>query len=444
MLIRYKLFGSNKFILRLESFLLAFLLPFLFAVPAFTVQPGANVPLPQNDVKTGDEVFVEKYLGMIKGRTVGIITNQTGVLPDGRHIVDVLSKISGVKVVALFSPEHGIRGITAAGATVNDSVDEETGIRIYSLYGKTEKPTREMLKGIDFLIYDIQDVGVRFYTFISTLNLTLEAAAENNIKYIVLDRPDMLRPDMVDGPVLIDSLKSFIGIQPIPSVYGMTPGELATMINDCGCLADDPVHIGGEKRADLTVIRMENYHRKMWYDQTGLRWVMPSPNLPDMRSVEVYPGSVLIEATNVSEGRGTDKPFEYIGAPFMDGKKLARLLNSQHLNGVKFEAVDFTPHTLPSAPRPKWENIICHGVNILVTDRDEFRPVEMGINLVWAINRLYPDSLKIIKAYFDKLAGMPQVRLMLKAGKAPAKIISSWRENTRKFEISRKRFLLYH
>ncbi len=157
MLIRYKLFGSNKFILRLESFLLAFLLPFLFAVPAFTVQPGANVPLPQNNVKTGDEVFVEKYLGMIKGRTVGIITNQTGVLPDGRHIVDVLSKISGVKVVALFSPEHGIRGITAAGATVNDSVDEETGIRIYSLYGKTEKPTREMLKGIDFLIYDIQE-----------------------------------------------------------------------------------------------------------------------------------------------------------------------------------------------------------------------------------------------------------------------------------------------
>jgi len=202
----------------------------LFAV-AFALQVHA-----QGRVKTGDEVFVEKYLGLIKGKGVGIITNHSGTLQDGRHIADVLAKLPDVRVVALFGPEHGIRGTTSDGKPIENTVDQQTGIPVYSLFGQTFKPTPEMLKGIDVLIYDIQDVGVRFYTFISTLDLSLEAAAENHIRFIVLDRPDMLRADFVDGPVLIDSLSSFVGIQPIPSVYGMTPGEFATMINEAHML----------------------------------------------------------------------------------------------------------------------------------------------------------------------------------------------------------------
>jgi len=412
--------------MKLRLFPGVFFLLFLFTYPCYA----------GNIVKTGDEVFVEKYLGLIKGKRVGIITNQSGVLQDGRHIVDILANTPGVKVVALFGPEHGIRGGASAGVMVSSSADQKTGIPVYSLYGKINKPTPEMLKGIDVLVYDIQDVGVRFYTFISTLDLTMEAAAENDIRYIVLDRPDMFRADIVDGPVLVDSEKSFVGIQPISSVYGMTPGELATMINNSGWLKD-------EKKANLTVIKMENYHREMWYDQTRLKWITPSPNLPDMHSVEVYPGCVLIEATNVSESRGTNKPFEYVGAPFVDAEKLARLLNEQHLVGVKFEPVNFTPHTLPWVTQPKWNNQVCHGVNILVTDRNKFRPIEMGINLVWAIIKLYPDSLKIQNIVFDRLVGTPQVRLMLEAGATPPKIIASWQDGTNKFKESRKKFLLY-
>ena len=402
----------------------------LFAV-AFALQVHA-----QGRVKTGDEVFVEKYLGLIKGKGVGIITNHSGTLQDGRHIADVLAKLPDVRVVALFGPEHGIRGTTSDGKPIENTVDQQTGIPVYSLFGQTFKPTPEMLKGIDVLIYDIQDVGVRFYTFISTLDLSLEAAAENHIRFIVLDRPDMLRADFVDGPVLIDSLSSFVGIQPIPSVYGMTPGEFATMINEAHMLT------GGIK-ADLQVVRMENYKRSMWYDQTGLKWVKPSPNLPDMNAVEVYPGSVLIEATNVSEGRGTDHPFETIGAPFIDGKKLASLMNAQHLTGVKYEPTVFTPHSYPWANEPKYEGQRCYGVKIIVTNRNIFKPVEAGVYLVWAIKEVAPEKFKFYPQEFDRLAGTPKVRLQLDAGESPKKIISEWVKESKKFEKLRAKYLLY-
>lgn len=407
------------------------LLLVLFAIGASTL-----AALGQHRVKAGDEVFVDKYLYSVEGKSIGLITNQSGKLPDGRHIADVLSQTPGVKLVALFGPEHGIRGNAPDGKTVSDSVDAKTGVPVYSLYGKTVKPTPAMLKGIDALIYDIQDVGTRFYTFISTLDLCLEAAAENHMKFIVLDRPDMLRSDLVDGPVLEDSLRSFVGIQPITCVYGMTPGEFATMINDSHMLK------GGVK-ADLTVIKMENYQRKMWYDETGMRWITPSPNLPDMESVEVYPGNVLIEGTNVSEGRGTDHPFENIGAPFVDSKKLAALLAQQHLSGVGFEPIDFTPHPFPWATEPKYNGQLCHGVKVTVTDRNVFKPVEMGVILIWAIHKLYPDEFKFHDAEFDRLAGTYDIRLSLEAGKTPEQIVPRWQAGERKFERFRKKFLLY-
>lgn len=395
-----------------------------------------SMSLCQQRVKTGDEVFVEKRLDLVKGKTVGIITNQSGVLQDRRHMIDILAKDPSTKLVAIFAPEHGIRGVASAGKTVNDSIDGKTGIPIYSLYGKTTKPTPEMLKGIDVLIYDIQDVGARFYTYISTLDLTLEAAAENNIKYIVLDRPDVLRSDLVDGPVLDDSLRSFVGIQPIPSVYGMTPGEFATMINDEHLLKDGVM-------ADLTVIKMENYKRTMWYDETGLNWITPSPNLPDMNSVLVYPGNVLIEGTNVSEGRGTDHPFENIGAPFIDSQKLIDLLNNQHIAGVKFEPVEFSPHLFSWATKPKYNSELCHGVKIVVVDRNAFKPVEMGVTIVWAIHELYPEKFKFNDNDFDRLCGTREIRLQLIAGKSPKTIFAKWNREIGNFQKIREKYLLY-
>ncbi len=387
-------------------------------------------------VKTGDEVLVDKYLNMIKGKTVGIITNQSGRLQNGKSIIDVLAKEPGIKVVALFSPEHGIRGKASAGEGVSGSIDRKTGLPIYSLYGKTKKPTARMLKGIDVLLYDIQDVGTRFYTYISTLDYCLQAAAAQHIEFIVLDRPDMLRSNLVEGPVLVDSLRSFIGIQPIPSVYGMTPGEFATMINDAGMLE------GGVK-ADLKVIKMEHYRRSMWYDQTGLKWITPSPNLPDMNAVEVYPGNVLIEATNVSEGRGTKHPFEVIGAPYINSRELVSLLNEQHITGVAFKADTFTPRPYPWAIKPKYQGEVCHGIKITVTERNVLKPVEMGITIVWAIRKLYPDKFKFIPSYFDLLAGTTTVRTMLEEGKTPSEISASWKEGLERFEKLREKYLLY-
>ncbi|OYV88137.1 MAG: hypothetical protein B7Z63_01185 [Ignavibacteriae bacterium 37-53-5] len=407
------------------------LLPIFLVLMSFAIQAAAR-----ERVKAGDEVFLEKHLNLIRGKSIGIITNQSGELQDGRHIVDVLAHVPGVKLVALFAPEHGIRGKASAGEDISSGIDKQTGVPVYSLYGKTKKPTPQMLKGIDILIYDIQDVGTRFYTFISTLDYCLEAAAENHIKFIVLDKPDMLRADLVDGPMLVDSLRSFIGIQPIPSVYGMTPGELATMMNDDGMLK------GGVK-ADLTVIRMENYRRNMWYDETGLKWIVPSPNLPDMNAVEVYPGNVLLEATNVSEGRGTEHPFEIIGAPYIDSEKLISLLDKQKLSGVTFQPADFTPRALPAAGEPKYLGELCHGVKVVVTGRNSLKPVEMGVTLVWAIRKLYPQEFKFIPSYFDRLAGTSSMRSMLEDGKTPLEIFASWRKDNKRFEILRKKYLLY-
>lgn len=394
------------------------------------------VSLCRSQVKTGDEIFVEKYLSLIQGKRVGIITNQSGVLPNGKHIVDVLANTPGVNVVALFSPEHGIRGNASDGALVGDSFDKDTGIPVHSLYGRTVKPTSEMLKGIDVLIYDIQDVGVRFYTFISTLDLTMEAAAENHVKYIVLDRPDMERADLVDGPVLDDSLRSFVGIQPIPSLYGMTPGEFATMLNDEFMLKDSA-------KTDLTVIKMENYKRAMWFDESGLKWITPSPNLRNLEAVEIYPGDVLIEGTNVSEGRGTDNPFENVGAPYIDSKKLVALLDSVNLAGVKFEPIDFTPQSLPWALEPKYDSVLCHGVKITVIDRNEFKPVECGVTLIWALHKLFPDEFKFRDAGFDRLSGERDVRLDILEGKNPQEIFSRWDAGLKKFERVREKYLLY-
>jgi uncharacterized protein YbbC (DUF1343 family) len=392
----------------------------------------------QSRVKIGAEILIEKHLDLIKGKKIGIVTNHTGILPDGRHIVDVLNEIEGVKIVALFGPEHGIRGEVPDGKSISHGVDAKTGIPVFSLYGDVKKPTEEMLKDIDVLIFDIQDVGARFYTYISTMSYCMEACAEMGKKFIVLDRPNPIRGVYVDGPILEPRFKSFVGLHPIPVAHGMTVGELAKMFNDEGWLENGV-------KADLTVVKMENYSRKMWFDQTGLPWVKPSPNMMTLKTAIVYTATCFIEGTNVSEGRGTQHPFEWIGAPWIDGEKLAKELNYYKPPGVKFEPISFTPTDIEKVTvDPKYEGEKCGGVYLNVYDREKFEPVKVGVYILYALKKLYPDKFKWRTAGQDRLWGTDKVRLMIDEGKKPDEIIKTWEDDVKKFLSIRQKYLLYN
>jgi len=392
----------------------------------------------QSRVKIGAEILIEKHLDLIKGKKIGIVTNHTGILPDGRHIVDVLNGIEGVKIVALFGPEHGIRGEVPDGKSISHGVDAKTGIPVFSLYGEVKKPTEEMLKDIDVLIFDIQDVGARFYTYISTMSYCMEACAEMGKKFIVLDRPNPIRGVYVDGPILEPRFKSFVGLHPIPVAHGMTVGELAKMFNDEGWLEN-------AVKADLTVVKMENYSRRMWFDQTGLPWVKPSPNMMTLKTAIVYTATCFIEGTNVSEGRGTQHPFEWIGAPWIDGEKLAKELNLYKLPGVKFEPISFTPTDIEKVTvDPKYEGEKCGGVYLNVYDREKFEPVKVGVYILYALRKLYPDKFKWRTAGQDRLWGTDKVRLMIDEGKNPDEIIKTWEDDVKKFLSIRQKYLLYN
>jgi len=388
-------------------------------------------------VKVGADVLLESRLDLIRGKRVGLITNHTAVLSNGKHLVDALYERHDVYLKALFGPEHGVRGDAPDGRTVHDSVDSKTGIPVYSLYGNINKPTSEMLKEIDVLLFDIQDVGARFYTFISTMLLCMEAAAENNIHFVVLDRPNPITGVKMEGPLRVDSLKTFVGWAPIPIAHGMTVGELAVLANLEGWLSN-------RKPTKLTVVKMENWKRSMWFDQTKLQWIKPSPNMRSLETALVYPGTCLIEGVNVSEGRGTEKPFEYIGAPWIDGKTLARKLNSQKLSGVTFEPIEFTPQEIPNvAANPKYKDMKCGGIYVKVTNRNTFAPVKTGIAIVKAIYELYPDSLKFRERGFDRLAGTPVIREMILVGKSVADIEAMWKNEVKQFAAKRNKALLY-
>lgn len=383
----------------------------------------------------GSDLLFTKYFKYIKGKRLGVVTNPTAILSDGRHLVDALYDNKDVKVVALFGPEHGIRADTTGA--VENSRDSATGIPIFSLYGKTYKPTPDMMKNIDVLIFDIQDVGARFYTFISTLGYAMEAASEKGIPIIVLDRPNPIRGVYVDGPVALDSLESFVAYAPIPIAYGMTIGELALMYNDEGWL-----HNG--KKCNLIVAKMEGWNRNMWYDQTGLKWIKPSPNMISLSTAIVYPGTCIFEGTNVSEGRGTDKPFEYIGAPWLNAVEAVKDLNHFNLDGVKFETVQKTPVLTPNnTAKPKYFNQKCNDIYIHVINRNIFKPIESALYLLWEIKKNNPENFKWREKAFDRLCGTPEVRLMLNKGKTPEEIISSWQKDQNNFKKIRSKYLLY-
>jgi uncharacterized protein YbbC (DUF1343 family) len=387
------------------------------AASALDPSPPETKPL-----LTGLDVLERDGFAALKGRRVGLVTNHTGVDRDGRSAIDLLSKADGATLVALFSPEHGIRG--AVDERVDDSKDEKTGLPIYSLYGARKKPTAETLKGVDTLVYDIQDAGCRFYTYESTLGCALEAAAENKIAVMVLDRPNPLGGVEVEGPVLDAGRESFTGYHTLPVQHGLTVGELARLFN-------------AERKigADLEVIPMENWRRGDLYDATGLRWINPSPNLRSPLEALLYPGIGLLETTNVSVGRGTDRPFEWIGAPWIDGAKLAAALAKEDLPGVRFVTCKQTPSS------STFKGQECDGVQILVDDWSRFRPVRTGIALACALRALYPDDWKA-DAY-DRLLCNAATLDALKRGAAWQQIEKGWQTELIRVRERRRAYLLY-
>ena len=381
-----------------------------------TVRPAA-VP-----VLTGIDVLRRDGFAALKGRRVGLVTNHTGRAADGATTIDLLAKADGVTLVALFSPEHGIRG--EKDEKVGDGTDARTGLPVFSLYGDRRKPTAETLKGIDTLVYDIQDIGCRFYTYISTLGLVLEAAKENGLRVVVLDRPNPIGGVLVEGPVRDAGKGSFVGFHTVPLRHGLTAGELAVMFNDERAVG-----------ADLAVIRCENWHRGDTFDRTNLPWRDPSPNMRHLTAATLYPGVGLLETTNVSVGRGTERPFEWVGAPWLDGRKLALAMNARNLPGVRFVPVTRTP---TASVHAKAE---CGGIDIIVDDWATLRPVTVGLELAAALRKLYPTDWNTKR--FDTLLMHAATFEGVVAGKPAAALEAAWRPGLAEFMARRAKVLMY-
>lgn len=378
-------------------------------------------------VSPGIEVLLKEEKNVLSGKKVGLITNPTGIDSKLTSIVDLLHDDPDINLTALFGPEHGVRGDAQAGASVEYYIDEKTGLPVYSLYGKTKKPTPEMLKDVEVLVFDIQDVGTRYYTYIYTMAYAMEAAKENDIPFIVLDRPNPQGGETVDGPVLEPEFSSFVGLYPIPLKHGMTVGELATLFNK-------EFKIG----ADLKVIKMKGWKRDMDYDDTGLPFVLPSPNMPTVSTTFAYPATGLIEGTNVSEGRGTTKPFELIGAPYINSDELAGKLNALRLPGVKFRAASFTPTFSKHAGK------LSHGVEIYITDREEFKAVPTGLHIIKTIQDLYPGDFEFLAANnFNLLIGNGWIMSRIKEGTTINEILKEYQVKQDAFKKVRKNYLLY-
>ncbi|MHC4438645.1 MAG: exo-beta-N-acetylmuramidase NamZ family protein [Planctomycetota bacterium] len=373
---------------------------------------------------------LDSYKEAFEGKRLGIIANHTACEREGRFIVDVFKSMNGIKITVLFSPEHGLWGTERDGKKIDNQTHPDYGLPIYSLYGKTQKPTSDMLRDIDVLVFDIQDIGARFYTYIYTMSLAMEAAAENGKTFVVLDRPNPINGISVQGNILEPAQASFVGLYPIPVRHGMTAGELAKMFNGQGWLAS-------RVKADLVVIPMEGWRRRMWYDQTGLRFINPSPNMPDLETAAIYPGLCLLEGTNVSEGRGTSMPFRQFGAPWIDSKLLAERLNALNLPAMRFEPVSFTPIS------SKYKDRKCHGVRIIVSDRNKLKPYSSGFRIVNEIYQMYPDQLKWRAAHFDRLCGTSKIRNAIVGNSSLDVLQNKWRKDLESFLKIRAGYLIY-
>jgi uncharacterized protein YbbC (DUF1343 family)/CubicO group peptidase (beta-lactamase class C family) len=384
-------------------------------------RPMAAVPTAR--VLPGIDVLARDGFAVLKGRKVGLVTNHTGVSSTGASTIDLLHTAPGVSLVALFSPEHGIRGQLDI-ENVPSGKDERTGLPIHSLYGETRRPTAAMLAGIDTLVVDLQDVGARFYTYVATVGYVLEEAAKAKLRVVVLDRPNPIDGWHIEGPLADEALLSFIAYMPMPIRHGMTIGELARLFN-----AERSIG------ADLTVVPMDGWRRDQWFDQTGLTWINPSPNMRNLNQATLYPGIGAIEYANISVGRGTDQPFEQIGAPWIDGPRLAAALNARGLAGIRFYPVQFTPSSSVHAGQR------CEGVFMVVTNREQLQAARLGIEIASALFTLHGDQFDIRTS--DRLVGTPTALARAKAGDDPAAIVASWAAGEAQWRRLRAKYLLY-
>lgn len=392
---------------------------------------GAVDPLraPHNVAATpvlaGIDVLEHSGFALLKGRRVGLLTNHSGRSLDGRSTIDVLHRAAGMKLVALFSPEHGIRG-TRDEENVSSSTDEDTGLPIHSLYGETRRPTEAMLAGIDTLVIDLQDVGVRFYTYTTTMAYAMEEASRRGVKVVVLDRPNPIDGWHIEGPAADQAqAQDFIAyMSSMPVRHGMTLGELAQLFN-------------GERKigADLSVVPVEGWGRDKWFDQTAMAWINPSPNMRNLNQATIYPGIGAIEWSNVSVGRGTDQPFEQIGAPWIDGRRLAMTLTDRGLSGIRFYPVTFTPSS------SQYNGQVCQGVFFTIVDRNALQPVRVGLEIAAALWKLHPD--RFLMQNTDRLLGSRESLERVKAGEDPAIVAASWAADESRWRQLRAKYLLY-
>ena len=392
----------------------------------------------QQKIELGLNVLLTEKRDWIQGKSIGLITNHTGVDATLRSNYRLLSEVPSCRLSAIFSPEHGFWGAVQDGIAVNNldisgenlSQSHLTSVPVYSLYGQSTRPTANQLEDIDLLVYDIQDVGARYYTYISTLLHAMEAASDHGIEFIVADRPNPITCNAVEGPILVRGCESFVGIHTVPIRYGLTIGELATLLK-------------AERVSScrLKVAWMSGYERGMWYDETGLQWVPPSPNMPTLTTAILYPGLCLFEGTNMSEGRGTTKPFEYIGAPWCNGEMWAETLNALHLPGVLFRPVVFTPSAVVESTKHAKQT--CGGVAMHVTDRERFLPVETVIHMLSTLITEYRDHFAFRPAHFDRLAGNNWLRDALLDGESFDKIQARWSDELQTWYNRTSQFFNY-
>jgi uncharacterized protein YbbC (DUF1343 family) len=397
----------------------------IVVIAAVTWLAGAS-PV-QTPVLPGIDVFLSDIPIALRGKRVALITNHSGINRAGASEIDLIARHKDLRLVALLAPEHGVRGTTEAGEKIGDDREPNTGVPIYSLYkAEGQRPSEEMLRDADAIVYDLQEVGGRTWTYVSTMALAMEAAAQKKIPFVVLDRPNPIGGEIVEGALLDSRFKSFVGMYPIPARHGMTVGELATLFNS-------KYGIG----ANLIVIRAANWRRSDWLDDTGLPWVNPSPNLRSLAALTSYPGTVYFEGTNLTEGRGTDRPFEQIGAPWLNASAIAKAMNDMKLAGIRFEAV-----TLSVAPgAAKFPGATIPGIRFAITDRNTYRPVRTALLLLDEIRRHHPADFAWGKS-IDRLTGSDNVRHAIDEGRL-ASLLTQWDVEAAKFLRDRQPYLLY-
>ncbi|NIM59590.1 MAG: DUF1343 domain-containing protein [Candidatus Aminicenantes bacterium] len=405
---------------------------FISTIVLFCFFPGKISLAPERRVELGNEMFVKNFSSEIKGKSLGLVINHTSVLPPGRPLYEVLLE-KGQKIQAIFSPEHGFSGTVEAGIEVKNSKLEQ--IMIYSLYEKNKKPTPEQIKGIDAFVYDIQDVGTRFYTYITTLKYVLEAAAEAKIPVYILDRPNPAGGLIIEGPHLRPEYESFIGALPIPVRYSLTPGELAMMMKGEGWVP---------RKFELHVVKMKNWRRDYFWEDTGLPWIPPSPNIPTPETALIYPGSSLLGALRLNEGRGTPHPFIQFGAPWLDPSPLINILNGGEELGIELEAIDYTPRSIPGkALRPLYKDKVCHGVRVRILHKDKFFSLRFSYEIIKALKNQEEYKLTAHSDYLNKIFGSDLLSRYIEGKISYETLVSRVEDEEKRFRQKRLRYLLY-